>query len=207
MSTVLPQPEIGSDAKQAFASDVWRFSIDQYHAMIAAGILHSGDPVEFLEGVLVPKMTRNPRHRIALAHLREALVKLIGSDWHVESQEAVTLDTSEPEPDIAIVRGRVDDYPERHPGPAEIGLLAEVSDSSLPIDRMVKKRIYARAGIPEYWIVNLVDRQIEVYSEPTGQTDAPDYRQRSVYTSGQAVPFRLNGIDLGAVSVSEVLPR
>lgn len=77
--------------------------------MIASGILRSGDLAEFLDGQVIPKMTRNPPHPIALAHLRDLLSKVIDRAWHVESGEAITLETSEPEPDIAIVRGHVFD--------------------------------------------------------------------------------------------------
>ena len=186
---------------------VWRLSLDQYHAMIETGILHSGDPVEFLEGLLVPKMTRNPPHRIAVAHLRDLLVQLVGTGWHVESQEAISLENSEPEPDIAIVRGSVDDYPDRHPGPADIVFVAEVSDSTLTFDRDVKRRVYARAGIAEYWIVNLVDHQIEVYSDPTGPIAQPEYRRQSIYNSSQTIPIAFNGVDASSIAVSQVLPK
>src|SRR4051812_8290669 len=105
MSAILDSPNADIGRGGIPSTPVWRFSLDQYHAMIDCGILQSGDPVEFLEGVLVPKMTRNPPHRIALAHLRDLLQSMVAGDWHVESQEAITLEASEPEPDIAVVRG------------------------------------------------------------------------------------------------------
>jgi Uma2 family endonuclease len=169
--------------------------------MIDQGILRSGDRVEFLDGLMVAKMTRNPPHRIALAHLRDLLIKLAGPDWHVECQAAITLDTSEPEPDIAVVRGQVDDYPDRHPGPMDLALVVEVADSTLATDRDFKKRIYARAEIAQYWIVNLVERQIEVYTEPTGAIAIPDYIQRVVYTPGQDIRVKLCGTNAGSVAV------
>lgn len=202
MSTTFVPP-ISEDIESVVpTTPVWRLSLDQYHAMIKTGILRSGDPIEFLEGVLVPKMTRNPPHRIAVAHLRDRLVALVGNGWHVESQEAISLETSEPEPDIAVVRGSVDDDPDRHPGPGDIAFVVEVSDSTLPYARDLKKRVYARAGIGEYWIVNLFERQIEVYRDPAG----PDYRSRVVYTPGQTIPVTLHGDQVGAITVSQVLP-
>ena len=206
MSTILDPQSTESGPLMAPNTDVWRFSLSQYHAMIDNGILRSGDPVEFLEGVVVPKMTRNPPHRIALAHLRDLLVTLVGDAWHVESQEAISLDASEPEPDIAVVRGQVDDYPDHHPGPADVGMVVEVSDSTLSTDRDLKKRIYARAGIAEYWIVNLVDRQIEVYSEPNGAAAQADYQQRHVFTPGETISVKLELVDMGSVAVSHILP-
>lgn len=206
MSAILDPPSTESSFAAVPTTPVWRLSLGQYHAMIDSGILRSGDPIEFLEGVLVPTMTRNPPDRIALAHLRDLLVKLAGTAWHVESQEAITLDTSEPEPDIAVVRGQVDDYPDRHPGPADVALVVEVSDSTLSTDRDLKKRIYSRAGIVEYWIVNRVDRQIEVYSEPTGASARTDYRQRLVFTPGQSIRVNLGDVSPGTIAVSDVLP-
>lgn len=206
MSSVLTPPTSNVGLADIPSSAIWRLSVEQYHAMIDRDILHSGDPIELLEGVLVPKMTRNPPHRIALAHLHDLLLMLIDREWHVETQEAITLEASEPEPDLAVIQGRVDDYPDRHPGPDEIGLVVEVADSSLSQDRGLKKRIYARAGIVEYWIVNLIDQQIEVYSNPTGPIDQPAYQQRLVFQPGESVPVKLGGVDLGAVAVSQVLP-
>ncbi len=194
------------------ALSVWRLSVGQYHEMIRSGILHNGDPIELLEGVLVPKRTRNPPHRIAVTQLRDLLMRLVGSGWHVETQEAVTLETSEPEPDLTVIRGSVRDYPDRHPGPNDIGLVVEVADSSLAHDRGQKKRVYARAGIVEFWIVNLIDEQIEVYSDPTrpvdpsDQSTQPDYRQRLVFTPGQSLPVTLDGVEAGSIAVSQVLP-
>lgn len=109
--------------------------------MIECGIRRCSDPAEYLEGVLVPKTTRNPPRRIALAYLRDRLLPMVESDWHVESQEAIKLEASEPEPDIAIVRGRVEDDPDRHLGPADVAIVAKVSDSTLAHDRGLEKRI------------------------------------------------------------------
>jgi Uma2 family endonuclease len=138
-------------------------------------------PSSFLEGVLVPKMTRNPPHRIAL-------------------------EASEPEPEIAVVRGRVDDYPDRHPGPADIALVAEVSDSTLANDRGLKKRIYARAAIAEYWIVNLVERQIDVFSDPTGPSEQPDYRQQQIFRVAQTMTVKIAEVTIGQLALSQPLP-
>jgi Uma2 family endonuclease len=151
-------------------------------------------------------MTRNPPHRIALAHLRDLLQSMIIGDWHIDSQEAITLEASEPEPEIAVVRGRVDDYPDRHPGPADIALVAEVSDSTLANDRGLKKRIYARAAIAEYWIVNLVERQIDVFSDPTGPSEQPDYRQQQIFRVAQTMTVKIAEVTIGQLALSQPLP-
>jgi Uma2 family endonuclease len=127
---------------------VWRFSVEQYHQMICQSILTEDDPVELLEGWLTLKMPKNPPHRVATKLTRNILEKLVPNGWYVDTQEPITLDKSEPEPDIVIVRGDTRDYLDRHPGAKDIALVVEVSDSTLERDRTLKKRIYARANIP-----------------------------------------------------------
>src|SRR5205823_2588074 len=102
-------------------------------------------------------------------------------DWSLRIQSAITLSDSEPEPDLAVVRGDERRYAAHHPRPADVGLLIEVADSTLLGDRADKGRIYARAGIAIYWIVNLIDRQVEVYSAPSGSGDSSAYGQRTDY--------------------------
>jgi Uma2 family endonuclease len=185
---------------------VRRFTVDEYHRMIEVGILHSGDPFELLEGWIVPKMTRNPPHDVALVLTEAAIGARLPANWHRRGQSAVTTAESEPEPDLAVVRGRPRDYLNRHPGPQDMGLAIEVADASLQRDRTVKARIYARAAIPVYWIVNVVDRQVEVYADPTGPDPDPTYRQRRDYFPGDLVPFVLDGVEMGPIPASDLLP-
>jgi Uma2 family endonuclease len=107
---------------------------------------------------------------------------------------------------VAVVLGDELTDTARHPGPADVGLLVEVSDSTLQRDRDDKGRIYARAAIPLYWIVNLIDRQVEVFSAPSGPTAAPAYVQRQVIASGSTVPLILNGTTVGTIAVQELFP-
>ncbi|HUY91490.1 MAG TPA: Uma2 family endonuclease, partial [Pirellulales bacterium] len=144
----------------------YRFTVDQYHEMIDAGILGENERIELLEGGILHMSPRGPRHVFAVQELAARLAPLLPADWHLRSQDPLTLAESEPEPDLAIVRGARRAYAARHPVAGEVGLVVEVADSSLEFDRSVKQRIYAAAGIPEYWIVNLDQRSIEVYREP-----------------------------------------
>src|SRR5262245_43226358 len=89
---------------------VWRLSVDQYHAMIWGGILTDDDPVELLEGWLICKMSKNPRHRVATRLVRLVLEGIIPEGWYVEAQEPITTTDSEPEPDVAVIRGNTRDY-------------------------------------------------------------------------------------------------
>jgi Uma2 family endonuclease len=185
---------------------IYRLSVAQYHRMVRAGILVDDDPVELLEGWLVQKMGKKPPHTFSTGQVRDTLPHVLPPGWFVSSQQPVTGETSEPEPDVAVVRGNRRDYLERHPEPRETGILVEVSDSTLRHDRGFKKRIYARDRTPVYWIVNLVDRQVEVYTDPTGPADVPDYRQRQDYKPGEDVPVVIDGQEVGRIPVAELLP-
>jgi Uma2 family endonuclease len=184
-----------------------RFTIDEYHQMIRDGILIDGEPIELLEGWMVKKMSHGTPHDAALQALFKRLLRLSPAGWDVRGQSAVTLptDDSEPEPDFAIVRGDETNYRTRHPGPNDIGLVVEVSDSSLRVDRSGKARIYARAGIPVYWVVNVVDKVIEVYTQPSGPTEQPTYAKRDDYPVGTAVPVVLDANTVGTIAVADVM--
>ncbi len=183
-----------------------RFTVAEYHRLTEAGYLTPEDRIELLEGNLVTKMARNPPHDACINMLMHALLNAIGPDWNLRIQSAVRLGGSEPEPDAAVVRMRPNRYADRHPEPADIGLLIEVSESSLALDRVDKLRIYSRAAVPTYWIVNLVDRQIEVYDRPTGPAANPEYASRQTFAAGDSVPVVLDGNTLGQIAVSAVLP-
>jgi len=182
-----------------------RFSVDQYEKMIEAGILTSADRVELIEGIVVQKMTQHPPHAVAIDFALDALHPLLPDGWRLREQKPIKLSNSEPEPDLVIVRGPLQRYERRHPGPRDIALLLEVADTALEADRQEKGRTYARAHIPVYWIINLIDRQVEVYTEPKGGK-TPAYRRRMDYTFKAQVPLRIEGNEVGQVSVSELLP-
>ncbi len=124
----------------------------------------------------------------------------------MDSQEPITLAESEPEPDAVVVRGNSDDFGERHPGPGDVAMVAEVTDSSLPRDRVFKKRIYAAAGIAVYWVVNLVDREIEVYADCTNPPSGPDYARCDKFTLAENVPVVFDGRTVAEIPVRAILP-
>jgi Uma2 family endonuclease len=177
-------------------------TVQQYHAMISAGILLEGAPIELIDGLLVQKDRRDkvgaitkvgPRHATTVQKLPRALDGAVaGHPYHARSQQPVTLSgLGEPEPDAALVSGTPDDYAGRHPGPADARLVAEVADSSLAYDRTTKQRVYAVACIPLYWIVNLQDNVIEVYETPL--PDHGCYQTRVDYRVGDVIAFRVDG--------------
>jgi Uma2 family endonuclease len=185
-----------------------RFSVAEYHQMIRSGVLTDEDKVELLNGFVVLKMPRNPPHDARIQKLNRLFLSLLPAGWDVRVQLAVTLTLtdSEPEPDVAVVRGTADDYNSTHPVPKDIGMVVEVADSSLSRDRDEKGLIYATAGVPEYWIVNLVDRQVEVYSVPTAIGPSIRYARRVDYRAGDAISLVLDGTPIGSVAVQDLLP-
>jgi Uma2 family endonuclease len=183
-----------------------RFTVDEYHHMIRTGILAEDEPVELLDGWIVFKMPRNPPHDATIHLASEVLAAALPLGWGLRIQSAITTGESEPEPDLSVVRGRARDYLDHHPAPGEIGMLVEIADSSLEHDRTAKGRAYARAAIPLYWIVNLPDRQVEVYSDPTGPTPEPTYRTRRDYVQGDMVPLVLDGREVARIRVGDLLP-
>lgn len=185
---------------------IWRLSVQQYHAMIQAGILTEDDPVELLEGWLVLKMPKSPSHRMVTRLLGKALERLLPADWYVDTQEPITLIDSEPEPDVVVVRGDTRQYPDRHPGSQDVALVVEVADTTLRRDRTLKKRLYAQAGIPIYWIVNLPERWFEVYTQPSGPIESPDYGRRQDFGPADWVPVIIENSEVGRIAVQELLP-
>jgi len=185
---------------------VWRFSVEQYHQMIRLSILTEDDPVELLEGWIIYKMPKNPPHRAATKLTQIALDKIVPQGWYVDTQEPITLEDSEPEPDLVVVQGNTLDYLDRHPGSQDLALVVEIADSSVERDRTVKKRAYARAGIPVYWIVNLVEKQLEVYTEPTNLPEESTYQQRKDYSLSDKVTVAIAGREVGQITVQDLLP-
>lgn len=183
---------------------IWRMDVDQYHAMIEAGILTDDDPVELLEGWLVFKMPKNPPHRATTRLVRTAIEKLLPAGWYVDSQEPITLLDSEPEPDVVVVRGDTRQYLDHHPGPEDIALVIEVSDTTLERDRTTKKRAYARSGIPIYWILNLRESKVEVYTRPSLQR--LDYLQRRDHGAAETLSLVINEHTVGDIAIAEFLP-
>ncbi len=168
-----------------------------------AGLLTENDRVELVEGWIVTRAVHSPEHDGVVDLAQEALRRRLPAAWRVRVQSAITTQESEPEPDIAVARGTGSSYLRRHPRPEDISLVVEVADSSLKFDRHVKGRAYAKARIPVYWIVNLVDRQIEVYSEPDAA--GPAYKSLCIHGREESVPLIVDGRELAPVPVREVL--
>lgn len=181
------------------------FTSERYFRLVDEGLLAPDDRVELLEGVVVAMAPQNAPHAAEIAQIHAALVAALAAapeaGVHIRSQlPLVAGRSSVPEPDFALVAGRPGDYRDRHPHTA--ALVIEVADSSLPQDRLTKSRIYAGAGIPEYWIVNLRDDCIEVFRGADRERRV--YRDTATARRGEALePSSLAG---ARVAVADLLP-
>jgi len=192
-------------------------SIVQYERMIATGILGEDDPIELLEGYLValdrgggPGMPPSPAHCSATGRFNRRLTRALPDPWFVHCQNPIRLGQpeiagggSEPQPDVAVVQGPDTRFAEQYPGPEDIRLIIEVSGSSLLSDRDFKGKLYATAGIPLYWIVNLVDRKLEVYWDPDPSTGK--YCSREDFGEDQQVVLCWEGLEPITFAVMDFL--
>jgi Uma2 family endonuclease len=152
----------------------------EYRRLGDLGIIREDEPVELIGGQLIVAEPKNTPHAAAVALVADALRLAFGPGWLVRQQDPIALDDdSEPEPDVSVVRGSPRDYLTDHP--ARPVLVVEVAESSLRFDRREKGSLYARAGLPEYWIVNLRGRRLEVYRDPAPADATPfGWRYRDV---------------------------
>ena len=145
---------------------LWRITRARYDAMVAKGVLEEDEPIELLDGLLILREPEGGRHAVIVGRVRQVLERAFGQGVYVREDKPFALDdTSEPEPDVVVVRGPDSKYIDQHP--SKQLLIVEVAESSLVRDRTFKARLYARAGVAEYWIVNLVDGVLEVYRQPS----------------------------------------
>jgi hypothetical protein len=172
--------------------------------MIDAGIF--GDArCELLEGLVVEKVTHNPPHDAAISLIQNQLIRRLPSQWLLRVQSSIALEDSQPEPDLVVARGPERRYSDHHPYPREIGLTIEVADTTLAQDRVEKQRIYVAARIPVYWVVNLIDRQVEVFAGPSA-AGTPHYKKHDEFREGTRVPVVLKGVEVGRLAVRDMLP-
>lgn len=185
---------------------VWKISRARYERMVQAGAFGPEDRVELLDGLLVAREPQGSRHAVAVGLVRVALERAFGEGYHVREEKPLALDVlSEPEPDLVVVRGRLRDYREAHPSTPV--LVVEVADTSLALDRLRKGGLYARAGVADYWVLNLVDELLEVYRRPVRARGRPQtwkygrvrVRRRGAATAPLAAPH-------ARIRVADLLP-
>ena len=183
-----------------------RWSRVEYEKLIELGIFQPGEPIELIGGELMVAEPQGAAHYTAIWKSAKALEAAFGPGWIVRTQGPIGLDEeSEPEPDVAVVPGRPEDYRSAHP--SRPVLTVEVAESSLPSDRERKGSLYARASLQDYWVVNLEDRVLEVYREPAVDPSAAfgwRYIRREVFDpSAEVIPLSAPG---ARVRVADLLP-
>jgi len=183
-----------------------RWTRAEYDRLIDIGVFLPGEPLELLGGELIVSEPQGSAHYTAIGLVEDALRSALGPGWLVRSQGPIELDDeSEPEPDIAVMRGDRRSYSHRHP--SRPALVLEVAESSLAFDREHKGSLYARARLDDYWIVNLVDRVVEIYRRPVPDTSAPfgsRYASKEVLSAQSSV--ELLEVPGARILVSDLLP-
>lgn len=176
--------------------------VDYYHAA-DVGIFAPDEKLELIEGEILTMSPVGSQHSVTVLRTFQFLVRAFGKDYHINIQEPITLsDMTEPEPDVIVAMGESGLYEDHHPTPAELRLVVEVSDTTLVFDKTRKAALYNACGIPEYWIVNLPLRQIEVFRDPRIDSE---YQSVMVATENETIsPLRA---PLAKIQVSELLPR
>jgi Uma2 family endonuclease len=172
-------------------------TVAEYYQMAADGVLHADDRVELIEGSLHWMSPIGISHAFCVDYLANRFKDLLAQRAWIRSQNPIHLDDlSEPQPDVSLLRDRDDHYRTAHPTPADVLLLVEVADSTLKEDRETKAPLYARHGIPEFWIVNLPQSVVEVYTQPqNGRYQQRVVRRRGEQVAPEAFPELLIAVD------------
>jgi Uma2 family endonuclease len=211
MSTQSASSEIYSPTPVVLSAPVGaltarKFSVDEYHRMIESAILTENDRVQLVDGWIVEMPPIGPGHITSSSLAGATFQSCLPPGWTVRLQGPITLTNSEPEPDLVVVRGKLRDYTKHHPGGRDIALVVEIADTTLSFDRGQKAAIYAAAGIPEYWIVNLVDRQLETHRDPQTTASGAEYRIREVVDASGSVALSIAGQQEAQLKVADLLP-
>ncbi len=168
----------------ALEPEVYRWKRRDFRSFLGSGVVEDPSRFELLDGLVFRRPMENPSHSVACGLVQDALLPSCGDRFHVRAQNPLALeDESEPEPDLAVVIGSRKDYLKDHPSTAE--LIVEVSDTTLHIDHGRKLRAYARNQFPEYWILNLSKRQLEIYRSPSQERES--YLETTILEAGDEV--------------------
>lgn len=166
-----------------------QFTIDEYNRLAELGFFHEDDRVELIKGEIIPMAAKGTLHSTFCRRLIRELSKLIGNQATLQSQDPIIIPpNSEPEPDVAILKNKDDDYLNSHPAAQDLLLLIEIADSSLKYDQEVKLPLYAEAGITDYWIFNLIENCLETYNQPFQYLQGKfGYRRKVIFLPNETV--------------------
>jgi Uma2 family endonuclease len=185
-----------------------RWTREEYDDLVAQGVLTPDDKVELIEGEIIPRMPQNVPHRVAQSLAALALRRVFADGYYVaEAAPFAAGDDSEPEPDLAVIPGQPRDLMRTGQHPSRAVLVVEISDTTLAFDRRRKARLYARAGIPEYWIDNLRDRVLEVYRDPDTDPHNPaDARYLTHFVRREGETISPLAAPDSEIAVADLLP-
>lgn len=179
-----------------------RWTREEYYRAAELGLFGPEERLELLDGEIIQKMSpQKPPHAVAVGQAGDILSVAFGSGCHIRTEKPLILNVrSEPEPDVVVAPGKRADYLLEHPRAADVLLVIEIADTTLRFDRTRKMPAYARVGVREYWIINLLERQVEVYRDPSGSR----YRSRTIHHEGEMIiPLTAPN---ASVSISDLLP-
>jgi Uma2 family endonuclease len=174
------------------------FTVAEYDALIERGVLPESNRFELIGGRVVEKDMKGPAHTVATERTRRAIDRLLPAGWCTRAEKPVRIpdQDSEPEPDVSVVRGTIDDYEDRHPGPGDVALVVEITRSTVAKD-LALVPVYGAGGIPTYWIVNIPDRRLEVYTSGAVV----------ILTDQDHVDLVIDGQAVGRIAVADLLPK
>jgi Uma2 family endonuclease len=194
-----------AEAEIISRSNTHRYSVEEYYKMTELGFF-DGEHVELIEGEVLNMSAMGRPHVWSVKRTAELLETLFEPGWFVQTQAPLRFgERSEPEPDVAVVKGRMEDYPTEHPTTAD--LIVEVSDKTLYYDRKQKASLYAKAGIADYWVLNLKKNQLEIFRRPIPDPDAFygfTYSEMRIVIEGELASPLVK--PEAAIAVTEMLP-
>jgi hypothetical protein len=199
-----------SNTHESAPGELHKISLETFFEMIRLGLIQGPDRVVLLDGLMVNKLGRGLRHLLATRLIFLHLLASLAKGWTLLKEEPLSLPEgpegdSAPEPDVMVLSGGVRDYDERLPAAGDVALIIEVADSTLVKDRAGLVR-YAWASLPEVWIVNLVNKTVELYTDPSGPADAPGYKECVVKGFGDKLAVQgRQGQILATVCINEIM--
>jgi Uma2 family endonuclease len=199
--TILQALPNQTDAAPILSANLKYWTVQEYDRMSQMGILDSDERTELIAGQIVIMTAKGTPHVLTLQLIASSLQVQLNNAALIRTQDPIRLDDfSDPEPDLAIVKGNMFDYADRHPCPEDVYLVVEVADSTLKKDCEVKDKLYARANIPDYWVIDLPNRQVHIFRIPT----PTGYASHTILSESQTVsPLAFPSIVL---PISSILP-
>lgn len=203
MSTTLERPT--AEVSPTPEETPYLISTDEFYRMLEAEVFPEEARIGLWNGRIYEKMSKTQAHAVASINASMILVRTLPPGWCVSGENPFTVSQDKaPLPDLIVLRGKGNDYLKRRPGAADVGLVVEFSLTSLKFDKGSKLEAYARAGVVAYWVLNLKDNVIHVYTNPVPEEGR--YASTTTVASGESIPFILDGVQVAMIAASDILP-